>query len=238
MLAGMRDEICPLAAQEKPSENRRPVTECAHYGAMSAPVAAVLVDSPGWPADCLRRAEVGFCAQAVASQVMVLVGVTQAVPSRVPAGRLCWSRVRFPPVGRLSSRDGLRRAARAHGGDPQASRPAQVVGRGTVRAASVPPRPGRPRPHGRPGASGGSGRAWGVLAAAVLGEGLQGPAEPVPAGHLIMALSSSPPDERTVNRHLTSAGSPQRTAPFRSIQAGQSRNIIVASIHYRVRVRG
>jgi len=44
--------------------------------------------------------------------------------------------------------------------------------------------------------------------------------------------------ERMVNRHLTSAGSPHRTAPSWSRQAGQSRNIMVASVIDRVRMRG
>ena len=34
-----------------------------------------------------------------------------------------------------------------------------------------------------------------------------------PAGHLIMTPSTGPSVERMVNRHLTSAGSPHRTAP-------------------------
>jgi hypothetical protein len=52
-----------------------------------------------------------------------------------------------------------------------------------------------------------------------------GPLNQCPAGHLIMALSRAPWVERVMNRHLTSAGSPHRTAPSWSSQAGQSRNI-------------
>ena len=40
-----------------------------------------------------------------------------------------------------------------------------------------------------------------------------------------------------MNRHLTSAGSPHRTAPSWSREAGQFRNIIVASVNHRVRVQ-
>jgi hypothetical protein len=54
-----------------------------------------------------------------------------------------------------------------------------------------------------------------------------------PAGHLIMTLSGGPSVERMVNRHLTSAGSPHRTAPSWSRRAGQVRNIIVASVMHR-----
>jgi hypothetical protein len=45
-----------------------------------------------------------------------------------------------------------------------------------------------------------------------------------------MALSTGPSVERMVNRQLTSAGSPHRSAPSRFSQAGQSRNIIMASV--------
>ena len=47
-----------------------------------------------------------------------------------------------------------------------------------------------------------------------------------------MALSRGPSVERMVNRHLTSAGSPHRTALAVSRWAGQSRNIIVASVGF------
>src|SRR5258708_14992921 len=56
-----------------------------------------------------------------------------------------------------------------------------------------------------------------------------GPLNQWPAGHRIMALSRGPPVERMVNRHVTSAGSPHLTAPSSSRQAGQSRNIMLAS---------
>ena len=39
------------------------------------------------------------------------------------------------------------------------------------------------------------------------------PLNQCPAGHLIMVLSSGPSVERMVNRHRSSAGSPQRRAP-------------------------
>ena len=39
-----------------------------------------------------------------------------------------------------------------------------------------------------------------------------GPLKKWPAGHLIMTFSRAPSVERMVNRHLTSAGSPHRTA--------------------------
>ena len=61
-----------------------------------------------------------------------------------------------------------------------------------------------------------------------------GPLKWWPAGHLIMTLSRGPSVERIVNRYLTSAGSPHRRAPSWSRQAGQLRNIIVASVMYRV----
>jgi hypothetical protein len=61
-----------------------------------------------------------------------------------------------------------------------------------------------------------------------------GPLKQWPTGHLIMALSSGPSVERMVNRHLTSAGSPHRTVPSRSRQAGQFRNIIMASVDHKV----
>ena len=51
-----------------------------------------------------------------------------------------------------------------------------------------------------------------------------GPLNQCPAGHLIMTLSWGPPVEHMVYRHLTSAGSPHRTVPSWSNQAGQSRN--------------
>jgi hypothetical protein len=53
-----------------------------------------------------------------------------------------------------------------------------------------------------------------------------------------MALSMGPSVERMVNRQLTSAGSPHRTAPFWSRWAGQSRNIMVASVHRVAWVHG
>jgi len=40
-----------------------------------------------------------------------------------------------------------------------------------------------------------------------------GPLKWCPAGQLIMAASMGPPVERMTNRHRTSVGSPQRTAP-------------------------
>jgi len=43
-----------------------------------------------------------------------------------------------------------------------------------------------------------------------------GPVNQWPTGHLIMALSSGPSVERTVNRHLTSAGSPHLTVRWPS----------------------
>ena len=56
-----------------------------------------------------------------------------------------------------------------------------------------------------------------------------------------MTLSRGPLVERMVNRYLTSAGSPHRTALSSSRQAGQLRNIIVASvihIHFLVDLTG
>jgi len=60
-----------------------------------------------------------------------------------------------------------------------------------------------------------------------------GPLDQCPAGHLIMAASRGPPVGRMTYRHLTSAGSPHLSAPCWSSQAGQSTNIIFASISHR-----
>src|SRR5271165_2522377 len=86
-------------------------------------------------------------------------------------------------------------AARAHGGEPQGGRVAQVVRGSGVRPASVPPRLGGEIPQGGPAAAatvimtaleavapgGGSccGSARIVLVLAVPGEGFDGPAEAV-----------------------------------------------------------
>jgi hypothetical protein len=65
-----------------------------------------------------------------------------------------------------------------------------------------------------------------------------GPLKQWPAGHLIIAASRGPSLERMVNWHLTSAGSAHVTVRSSSRQAGQSRNIIVASSDHMARVRG
>ena len=48
-----------------------------------------------------------------------------------------------------------------------------------------------------------------------------------------MTLCRGPLLERMVNRYVTSAGSPHRTALSWSRQAGQLRNVIVASVIHR-----
>lgn len=60
-----------------------------------------------------------------------------------------------------------------------------------------------------------------------------GPLKWWPAGHAIMTLSRGPLVERMANWYLTSAGSPHRTALSWSRQAGQLRNVIVASVIHR-----
>jgi hypothetical protein len=124
---------------------------------------------------------------------------------------------------------GGRHAVRAHGGDPQVGRAAQVAGGSGVRAATCPLRLGGKNPQGgsaatvtaimtaleavTPGAGTESGSARIVVIRTVPGEKFDEPVEPVAAGHLIMAHPRGPSVERMVNRHPISAGSPQRTAP-------------------------
>jgi hypothetical protein len=52
-----------------------------------------------------------------------------------------------------------------------------------------------------------------TLVGAMQGEGFYAPLNQCPAGHLIMAHSTGPSVERVMNRRLTWAGSPHRTAP-------------------------
>jgi hypothetical protein len=52
-----------------------------------------------------------------------------------------------------------------------------------------------------------------------------GPLNQCPRGQQIFALTSGPSDDWTVYQYCTSAGSPHRTAPPRSVYSGQSRNV-------------
>ena len=96
-----------------------------------------------------------------------------------------------------------------------------------ISVSSGPPPSGEPHAYAdRVASAAAPARPCGCLSLLSQVRNSMGPLNQCPAGHLIMALSRSPPVEHMVYRHLTSAGSPHRTAPSWSSQAGQSRNII------------
>src|SRR5215472_12248069 len=128
------------------------------------------------------------------------VGTGQLGPdTQGPGSQLCWSTPESG-VGLPAADGGFHRVtgggalvARAHGGDPQAGRVAQVVGGSSVRAAICPLRRGGGISRGGPaatvtaimtaleavaaGAGCHCGRTRVVLVRAVPGEGFDGPAE-------------------------------------------------------------